>query len=41
MKENVNMKKQKGTWAKRLLPFYLFTFIVKLLWQQTGIIGWW
>ena len=32
----VNMKRQKGSWAKRFLPFYLFTF---LLFSLTGCFG--
>ena len=41
MERNVNMEKQRGKWVKGLLPFYLFTFIVQLFWQQTDIIGRW
>jgi hypothetical protein len=36
MKERVNMKKQRGIWVKRLLPVYLFTF---LLFTLTGCFG--
>ena len=36
MERMVNMKGQKGSWAKRFLPFYLFTF---LLFSLTGCFG--
>ena len=36
MKRIVNMVKQKGSMAKGLFPFYLFTFIDQLFRQQTG-----
>ena len=36
MKAIVNKKAQKATWAKRLIPFYLFSL---LLFALTGCLG--